>query len=79
LSLPEGGLELVTPEVFEGESLTRWHSLLGLGRGLAGESILESLLFVCTSPLGVAGVVALNDINRLFNGLIIGDFLHGLH
>ena len=81
--LPECSLQLlIILEAFEAHSLAvdplLHQSLSCLRHGLAGERILERLLLVHAVPLRVGRVVALNDINRLFNWLIIGDFL-GLH
>jgi hypothetical protein len=80
--LPDGSLQLICLEAFERHFLAinplLQQALLCLRHGLADERIFERLLFVRAVPLRGA-VITLNDINRLFNRLIIGDFLHGLH
>lgn len=79
--VPDGGLQLlIYLEVLEADILILWQqSLLCLLHGLPRQRIFGSLLFVRAVLLGVARVVALNDINRLFNGLVIADFINGLH
>lgn len=84
LSLPDDRLQLlIILEAFEVHYLAidplLQQSLFCLRHGLADECIFERLLFVHAVPLRVGRVIALNDINRLFNRLIICDFLHGLH
>ena len=82
--LSQRSLELlIILEAFEAHSLTvgplLQQSLLYLRHGLADERIFECLLFVRAVLLHVPRVVAVNDINRLFNGLVICDFINGLH
>lgn len=78
--LPDGLQLLINLEVLEAHILgLRQQSLLCRRHGLANQRIFESLLFVRAVLLRVAGFVALNDINWLFNGLVMRDFIHGLH